>query len=88
MKQDMFSALPTLLVIAVLILRATPVRAPSAGFLAGAGAAIAADAVTHLRCPVSDMRHVLLWHTGAVLLFAIGGWILGLGWQRLRGGRL
>jgi hypothetical protein len=88
MKQDVVSTLPILVVITILILRAAPVRAPHAGFLAGAGAAIAADAVTHLRCPVSDMRHVLLWHTGAVLGFAVGGWLLGLVWQRIRGGRL
>lgn len=83
-KQDLLTALPTLVVIALLIMRATPVRAPNAGLLAGAGAAIATDAVTHLRCPVSDMRHVLLWHTGAVLILAAAGWGAGLLWQRFR----
>jgi len=75
-------ALPTFLVTLLLVFRAYPVRAWMAGLLGGAGAAIAADAITHLRCPVSDLRHVFLWHTGAVLIFSLGGALVGYVWSR------
>jgi hypothetical protein len=42
------------------------------------------DAVTHLLCPISDLTHVLVWHTGAVLGFAVLGWLAGTIWERRR----
>ncbi len=84
MISDTTLAIPTLLVTVWLIIRAFPTRAWMAGMLGGAGAAIASDAITHLRCPVSDMRHVLLWHTGAVVLISAAGALIGLAWDRRR----
>ncbi|MEN8164826.1 MAG: NrsF family protein [Acidobacteriota bacterium] len=84
MVSDTMLALPTLLVTVWLIVRAYPTRAWMAGMLGGAGAAIASDAITHLQCPVSDMRHVLVWHTGAVIFISAAGALIGLFWGRWR----
>ncbi len=84
MMSDTMLALPTLVITIWLIVRAFPVRAWMAGMLGGAGAAIASDAITHLRCPVSDMRHVLMWHTGAVILISAAGALAGYAWGRWR----
>jgi hypothetical protein len=75
---------PVFAVTGWLIFRALPLRAPMAGLLGGAGAAITGDAITHLLCPMSDLRHVLVWHTGAILGFMALGWLVGTVWQRLR----
>lgn len=80
--QDSTMALPTLFVTLWLVFRALPVRAPVAGLLGGAGAAVTADAITHLLCPMSDLRHVLVWHTGAMLGFMLIGWVAGVLWER------
>ncbi len=84
MMNDTMLALPTLVITIWLIIRAFPVRAWMAGMLGGAGAAIASDAITHLQCPVSDMRHVLVWHTGAVILMSAAGALVGYVWGRWR----
>ncbi len=84
MMSDTMLALPTLLITIWLIVRAFPTRAWMAGMLGGAGAAIASDAITHLRCPISDMRHVLMWHTGAVILISAAGALIGFVWGRWR----
>jgi len=84
MMSDTMLALPTLLITIWLIVRAFPTRAWLAGMLGGAGAAIASDAITHLQCPVSDMRHVLMWHTGAVILMSAAGALAGYVWGRWR----
>jgi hypothetical protein len=84
LSHDSALALPTFIVTLVLVFTAMPLRAPMAGLLGGAGAAIAADAVNHLLCPTSDLRHVVMWHTGAVVLFMVVGFVVGLVWQRLR----
>jgi hypothetical protein len=82
MANDAALAVPTFLITLLLIFRAYPMRAWMAGLLGGVGAAIAADAITHLRCPVSDIRHVFLWHTGAVILFGLVGAFIGWLWSR------
>jgi len=64
---DIAMALPALLVTVWLVFRALPLRPSIAGLLGGAGAAVTADAVTHILCPMSDLRHVLVWHTGALI---------------------
>jgi len=84
MMNDTMLALPTLLVAVWLVFRAFPTRAWMAGLLGGAGAAIASDAITHLRCPVSNMRHVLVWHTGAVILISAACALAGYLWDRWR----
>ena len=43
-----------------------------------------ADAISHLLCPYSDLRHVLVWHTGTIVLFMVLGWAVGTIWGRLR----
>lgn len=69
--------LTALAVVAVLILRSTPLRASFAGLLAGAGTGLMATGVYHLDCPVTHLAHVLVWHGGAVALLALVG--LGFG---------
>jgi hypothetical protein len=84
LSHDAVLALPTFLVTLILVFRALPLRAPVAGMMGGTGAAITADAVNHLLCPVSDLRHVLVWHTGAIVLFILIGLVVGIVWERLR----
>ncbi|MBK9089935.1 MAG: DUF1109 family protein [Holophagales bacterium] len=57
--------LTALAVVAVLILRSTPLRAAFAGLLAGAGTGLMAEGVHHLDCPVTHLAHVLVWHGAA-----------------------
>lgn len=84
MRTDLQLALPVFVVAMVLVFRALPLRAPAAGALAGAAAALASDAIAHLRCGMSDLRHVLVWHSGAIVLMIALGWLIGLFWSRHR----
>ncbi len=45
-----------------------------------------ADALTHVLCPMSDLRHVLVWHTGALIGLMFIGWLAGKLWERKRYG--
>ena len=83
LKHEFILALPTFVVTLLLVFRALPLRAPTAGLLGGAGAAIASDEILHMLCPMSDVMHVLVWHTGAVLCFMAVGWLIGILWQRV-----
>jgi len=83
---DVAMALPALLVTLWLVFRALPLRPSIAGLLGGAGAAVTADAITHILCPMSDLRHVLVWHTGALIGLMLVGWIAGKLWERNRFG--
>lgn len=78
MRHDLAFALPAFAVTLWLILRALPLRPAVAGMLGGAGTGIAADAVGHLLCPMSDLRHVVVWHSGAILLMTACGGLIGL----------
>lgn len=84
MRNDLLMALPVLVATLWLVFRALPLRAPLAGMVGAVGCGLAADAVNHLRCGMSDPRHVLLWHTGAIVLLAVTGWLIGSLWHRLR----
>jgi hypothetical protein len=84
LSHETLIALPTFVFTMWLVFRALPLRAPVAGLLGGVGAAVASDAVLHLICPMSNLRHVLVWHTGAVVLFMVAGWVAGLIWERFR----
>jgi hypothetical protein len=84
---DIAMALPALLVTLWLVFRALPLRPSIAGLLGGAGAAVTADAVTHVLCPMSDLRHVLLWHTGVLIGLMLVGWLAGKLWERKRFGK-
>jgi hypothetical protein len=79
---DAVVALPVLGLTLWMVCRALPLRAPTAGLLGGAGAAITGDAILHLLCPISSPWHVMVWHTGAIIGFVVLGWILGLVLQR------
>ena len=81
---EAFMALPTFVITLLLVFRALPLRAPIAGLLGGAGATVASDAVIHLVCPTSNLSHVLIWHSGAVVFFMAVGWLVGFAWQRWR----
>ena len=83
-KHETAMALPTFVVTLWLVFRALPLRAPTAGLLGGAGATVASDAVIHLLCPMSNLSHVFVWHTGALILFMALGWFAGMIWERLR----
>jgi hypothetical protein len=84
LKHESMMALPTFAVTLLLIFRALPLRAPTAGLLGGAGATVASDGVIHLLCPMTNLSHVLVWHTGAVILFMALGWTIGVLWERIR----
>jgi hypothetical protein len=84
---DVALGLPALAVTLWLVFRALPLRPSIAGLLGGAGAAITADAVNHIVCPMSDLRHVLVWHTGVIFGLMLLGWLTGTIWERVRFGK-
>ena len=81
-RHDLALALPALAVTLWLVFRALPLRPSVAGLLGGAGAAVVADALNHVICPMSDLRHVLVWHTGALVGLMLVGWAVGALWER------
>ena len=83
---DVALALPALIITLWLVFRALPMRPSVAGVLGGTGAAVTADAVIHVLCPMSDLRHVLVWHTGVILGLLLLGWAAGVVWNRVRFG--
>lgn len=85
-SHDAALALPALVATLWLVFRALPLRPSVAGLLGGTGAAVTADAITHIMCPMSDLRHVLLWHTGMIFGLMVVGWIVGKLWERKRFG--
>ena len=87
-RNELLLAAPALLLTAILVLRALPVRPRLAGVLGGAGSALLADAAQHALCPLASLRHLLVWHTGAVLVMAAAGWGLGWAWETWRSRRL
>ena len=83
-SHDIALALPALVVTLWLVFRALPLRPCVAGLLGGTGAAITADAITHVLCPMSDLRHVLVWHTGVIFGLMVIGWVAGVLWGRMK----
>jgi len=83
---DLALALPALAITLWLVFRALPLRPSIAGLLGGTGAAVTADAINHILCPMSDLRHVLVWHTGMLFGLMIVGWVAGKLWERKRFG--
>jgi hypothetical protein len=84
LRNELLIAVPAVLLTTYLVVRALPLRPCVTGLLGGAGAGLVADGVNHLLCPISDLRHVLVWHTGAILLLMASGWIAGRIWELLR----
>ena len=74
--------LSALVAAGALILRAAPLRAAGAALLAGAGTGLMAEGVYHLHCPITDLRHVLVWHGGAVAALALVGLLAGRAFER------
>ena len=74
--------LPALVLVGVLVVRAAPLRAAWAGVLGGAGAGLVADGVYRLHCPITDLRHVLVWHGGAAAFLSLAGMAAGVAWER------
>ncbi len=87
LRSEVLLALPAMGLTLVLVARAFPLRPAVAGLLGGAGAGLIADGVEHLLCPISDIRHVLVWHTGAIVLLMAAGWLAGHAWEVLRARR-
>ena len=81
---DLALGLPALAVTLWLVFRALPLRPSVAGLLGGTGAAVTADAINHIVCPMSDLRHVLVWHTGVIFGLMLVGWLTGRIWERVR----
>jgi hypothetical protein len=73
---------PALVLTLFLALRAYPVRPRWAGAVGGLGAGLLADGAQHLVCPYSDLRHVIVWHGGAMLALGVVGWLVGWGAER------
>ena len=67
------SALPAVVLTAVLIVNAYPVRPHLTGALGGLGAGLMADAGWRLFCHYSEPTHVVVAHVGGVALAAIAG---------------
>lgn len=86
-SHDLVLGLPAAAVTFWLVFRALPLRPSVAGLLGGTGAGVTADAINHIVCPMSDLRHVLVWHTGVIFSLMLVGWLVGLIWQRKRFGR-
>jgi len=84
LRNELLISVPAVLLTVFLVLRALPLRPCITGLLGGAGAGLVADGVNHLLCPVSDLRHVLVWHTGAILVLMAIGWLSGRVWELLR----
>ncbi|MGE5346526.1 MAG: NrsF family protein [Acidithiobacillales bacterium] len=80
--------LTALAIVAALVRRTAPLTASFAGLLGGAGAGILAEGVYQLHCGISDLRHVLVWHGGAIVVLALVGLLLGLAWERREAARL
>ena len=80
--------LPLLAILFALLRRAAPLRVAFAGLLGGAGAGLIAEGAYRLHCGVTDLRHVLVWHGGAILVLVLAAWGAGLWWERRSGARL
>jgi hypothetical protein len=71
-----------LVLVAALVLRAAPLRVRLAALLSGAGCGIMAEGIYRLHCGITDLRHVLIWHVGAVVVLVLAGLVAGLAWER------
>lgn len=70
------SALPAVVLSAVLVVRAFPLRPARTGALAGLGGGLLADAGWRLFCHYSEPAHVVVAHLGGVLIAVIVGAML------------
>jgi hypothetical protein len=75
-------------IVAALVRRTAPLSASFAGLLGGAGSGLLAEGVYQLHCGISDLRHILVWHGGAIVALALVGLLLGRTWERREAARL
>lgn len=80
--------LSALAMVGALVVRAAPLRARLAGFLGGAGAGLMAESAYHVHCPITDARHLLVWHAGAVAAVVLAGLAAGSAWERREAARM
>lgn len=73
---------PPVLVVLWLLSRGLPLRPKIAGLLAGLGAGFLSEGVYRLHCGLSHPGHIIVWHTGAVLVMGLLGLLAGLWWER------
>ncbi|NOZ78843.1 MAG: DUF1109 domain-containing protein [Acidobacteria bacterium] len=83
-RHEVMFAFPAFLVTVYLVVRAFPLRPQVVGLLGGLGAGLAGDGINHLLCPVSSLYHVLVWHTGAMVVLMLFGWCGGELWMLIR----
>jgi hypothetical protein len=81
-RSEALVGLPALVITVLLAARAYPVRPARAGLLGGLGCGLFADGIQHLHCPLSDLRHVLVWHLGGMAALALTGLLTGAAWSR------
>ena len=79
-----FVAVPPVLAVLWLLSRGLPMRPKVAGFLGGMGGGLISEAIYRLHCPVSELSHVVPWHTGSILVAGVLGMLIGTWWERTR----
>jgi hypothetical protein len=62
-----------------------PIQARATGILLGLGSGLAAEAAWRLHCPISSWDHVLVSHSGAVLVAMACGLMFGSWWLEKHG---
>ena len=78
--REVLVAVPSLLLFSWLLAQAYPLRPVFAATAGALGAALVADAVLHLACPMTALSHTLLVHGGAVASITAAatiGWLTG-----------
>ncbi|MFI5181452.1 MAG: NrsF family protein [Thermoanaerobaculia bacterium] len=80
--------LSALVLVAALVVRARPLRVALAAFLSGAGCGVLAEGIYRLHCGITGLRHILIWHLGAVVLLSLAGLAAGLAWERREASRM
>ncbi len=76
---------PTLLLVLWLLSRGLPLRPKIAGLLSGLAGGLLTEGIYRLHCSMPPHpRHIVPWHTGAILMIGVLGLLAGLWWERQR----
>ncbi len=73
---------PPVILVLWLLSRGLPLRPKVAGLLAGIGGGLVSEGVYRLHCGMSHPAHIVVWHTGAILVMGLFGLIAGMWWER------